>query len=510
MSGAAPLSAHRAVPLASRARRYMVLATVASVVVTAAVAYAAWTAYTVNVRTGELAAQVAALGKGLAAGGVRDAAESPQAASLRDRLMRVQAGLIGASLALTDSNGDVERSWGPVRRDSYPLESFGQADARGVRTIQLTLPRTGRVLMVAAPAGEGRSLVAVQAVREIGRARGAAAGLGAAAIALAAAVAWVLGGLLASRLAAPLGRLRSGAEAVAAGDWGHQVPEEGEEEVAALARSFNGMSARVAAAYEAQRSFVGDVSHELKTPITSIQGFSQALLDGTVTDTGQARRHVGIIHEEALRLGELASTLLALADLDSGRVRVKCEPIDATTLADALLARHAGVAAQRGIELEIAIAGSPAGDPDRLLQAASALLDNALAYTPPAGRVRVGGATGRTGAWVLAVEDSGPGVPQEARETVFERFARLDPSRAKHLGGSGLGLAIVKRLVELMGGTVRAGASADLGGASFVVELPAWNSTWTQHGVNPRPTVAADTSGEAEDGRQERMREVAP
>jgi signal transduction histidine kinase len=267
-------------------------------------------------------------------------------------------------------------------------------------------------------------------------------------------------------------RLRDASRAVTAGDWGHQVPIEGAEEVATLAGSFNVMSARVADAYRAQRDFVGDVSHELRTPITSIQGFSGALLDGTVTDDAERQRYLGVIRDESLRLGELTTTLLSLAQLDSGSVTLAAVPVDTAALAEALKARHAPRAAEREVALEVgALAGEPLGDPERLLEALSALVDNAINYTPAGGGVSVEAIAAEPGRWAVAVDDSGPGIPAQRREEVFGRFSRLDRSRAKRSGGAGLGLAICLRIVELMDGSVRVD-DGPLGGARFVIDLP--------------------------------------
>jgi signal transduction histidine kinase len=265
-------------------------------------------------------------------------------------------------------------------------------------------------------------------------------------------------------------RLGDGVRAVAGGDWGHQVPVEGDDEVAELAGSFNTMSARVSSAYGAQKEFVGDVSHELRTPVTSIRGFSEALLDGTIADDAGRDRALRAIHEEAGRLAELTRTLLTLAELDAAVAPSSGRPLDTARLAEALSSRFTARAAEARRSLEVGpLEGAPLVDQERLLEAVSILVENALAHTPDGSRVRVR-AHERGRAWTLAVEDSGPGVPEKDRDRVFGRFTRLDSSRASG-GGSGLGLAICRRLVELMGGSLRV-EDSDLGGARFVIELP--------------------------------------
>jgi signal transduction histidine kinase len=214
------------------------------------------------------------------------------------------------------------------------------------------------------------------------------------------------------------------------------------------------------------------VSHELRTPVTSIRGFSEAIIDGTVSKPDDVKRSVGIIHSEALRMTEISDTLLALAELDSGAVSPSREAIDLTDVVDALVGRHADPAEKAGLvlSLDVPLVPRPVGDSERLLQAASQLVSNAIRYTPAGGRVRVSARTVGD-EWLLSVDDSGPGIPPDKREEIFERFTRLDESRAKRAGGTGLGLAICRRVVELMGGRVWV-EDAYLGGARFVIALP--------------------------------------
>ncbi len=458
--------------LAGRVRWTTVGVAALGVVVVFGVFYFAWRAYTVSKASDELARQVGLISKGLQAA---ERLPTAQATSeLRSRLFRAEAGLINVRLVVTDADGrvlDSSAANGTGERRQYPLTALGAVRADGTRRAVVLVPAVGQTLLVAAPLPDDRELVAIQPLRDIRRARVGILGLLGLSAFAALVVAWIVGSLLARRVTDPLRRLEHAAETLGRGEWGHQVPVEGEDEVASLARSFNAMSARLAAAYEAQAAFVGDVSHELRTPITSIQGFARALTDGTVTDPEQERRYLGVIRDEAGRLGDLARTLLSLADLDAGAVEMERRPVDVNDLAEALRSRYASSAAEAGLDLRVEpLAGQPLGDPARLLQVASALVDNALAYTPSPGTVLVR-ARDEGGKWQLRVEDSGPGVPPEQRERVFERFTRLERSRSTAGGGSGLGLAISRRIVELMGGGIRVETST-LGGAAFVVELP--------------------------------------
>jgi signal transduction histidine kinase len=458
----------------TRARLYVVGAALLALAVSFAAFAIGWSAYTVRQRTEDLSRQVAALSKGLAAAEAIVPGSSVAAQDVRDRLFRVQARLLGTALFVADDDGTVERSSTDASITTLPFERLGEPDSNGVRTGTGQAGDGSSVLIVAAPFGDqvGTWLVAAQPLSDVRTAQLGLLAVAAASLLLAAIVSWFAGGVLARRLTDPLVRLRDATESVTGGAWGAQVPEAGDDEIASLARSFNRMSSRVADAYAAQKAFVGDVSHELRTPVTSIRGFSEAIIDGTVTKPDDVRRSVGIIHSEALRMTEISDTLLALAELDSGTVSPSCEVIDLTGVVDALVGRHAGPAEKAGLvlSLDIPLVPRPIGDSERLLQAASQLVSNAIRYTPAGGRVRVS-ARSVGDEWLLSIDDSGPGIPPDKREEIFERFTRLDESRAKRAGGTGLGLAICRRVVELMGGRVWV-EDAYLGGARFVIALP--------------------------------------
>ncbi len=460
-----------------RTRLALVGVAAASILIAVGLLYVAWLQQTVSMRTEELSRQVYAIATGMPAGGEIDFIASAPLSSLREQLFEVEADLLGVRLVLTDAAGRVVHSSDADDGiGQYDIDELtGEADEHGLRTGVRPLPNAGRVIVVVAPVDGTPAdgyLIAIEPLGELAALQrtGSIVVLAVAAVSLIGA--WLIGTVVARRVTAPLLRLKEGAEAIAAGSWGHQVTVDGDEEIAALAESFNTMSARVEAAYNAQRDFVGDVSHELRTPITSIQGFAGALLDGMAPSDEQRERYLRIIKQESARLMELTGTMLELADLDSGRAVVARERVDTASVAEALRARHDGPAFASRIALEIGdlgAGGEPLADEWRVLQVASALVGNALAYTPRGGMVRVSAGV-RDGSWELCVEDSGPGVPAAERDRVFERFARLDRSRTSSTGGFGLGLAICRRLVETMGGTISVEDSV-LGGARFCVTL---------------------------------------
>jgi two-component system OmpR family sensor kinase len=280
-----------------------------------------------------------------------------------------------------------------------------------------------------------------------------------------AALATLLSWLLARRLTRPIGELSRATERVAAGEPGVEVPVEGTDELAGLGQSFNAMSAELGRARESQRRFLESVSHELKTPLTSIRGYAEALSDGAVTPAEGGR----VVVAEADRLERLVSDLLDLARLGREGFAVEHRPVDLASVTDTAVQRHLPRARELGVTLS-AGAGTDdrawaVGDEGRLLQATSNLIENALRLTPAGGTVTVRARPGQ-----IAVADTGPGLAAEDLPHAFDRFYLYNRYRSERAVGSGLGLAIVKELTAAMGGGVHA-SSRPGGGAEFTLTL---------------------------------------
>jgi two-component system OmpR family sensor kinase len=294
------------------------------------------------------------------------------------------------------------------------------------------------------------------------------AGLGGAALAV------VLSYLLARRLTQPIGELAAATRRVSSGAPGIEVPIHGDDELADLGRSFNQMSLELAHAQESQQRFLESVSHELKTPLTSIRGYAEALDEGAVSPAEGGR----VIGAEANRLERLVSDLLDLARLNRTGFAVGSERVDLGSIAAQAIDRHLPRA--RAIDVRLSSSSSSSsssshpssstawavGDADRVLQATSNLIENALRLTPPGGSVTVRADQGQ-----ITVRDTGPGLADTDLPHAFERFYLYDRYRSERPVGSGLGLAIVKELIAAMGGTVAA-TSPPEGGAEFVLRLP--------------------------------------
>jgi two-component system phosphate regulon sensor histidine kinase PhoR len=227
-----------------------------------------------------------------------------------------------------------------------------------------------------------------------------------------------------------------------------------------------------------RRDFVANVSHELRTPLTAIRGYAETLLGGALDDSENNRRFVEIIQAHAIRLNNIASDLLTLSDLESGRRDTEPAPISIEEAVNTALltvepeARVRGVHLVRGSVRDALITGHAI----RLEQALVNLLDNAIKFNQPGGEARIDAGINAEGRVHITVSDTGSGMPSEDLPRIFERFYRVDRARSRAVGGTGLGLSIVKHVVERMEGTIR--VESRLGkGSTFTILLPAASSS---------------------------------
>ncbi|MFL5733378.1 MAG: sensor histidine kinase [Chloroflexia bacterium] len=295
------------------------------------------------------------------------------------------------------------------------------------------------------------------------------AGLIALLVSLAVAVA------LARSISRPIARLSDGTAALARGDYNLRVPVVGQDELAELTKSFNQMAAEVGQAHQMERDFVANVSHDLKTPLTSIQGFSQAMLDGAITEEVGYKQAASIINTEAQRMGRLVNELVGLSRLQNGLQALDLQVTDLHPLLSQLVMAMEPQANDAQVTLSMVAGTQPAltmADGDRLKQAFANLIDNAMKHTPPGGRVAVSLGVIPSGVEVRVV-DSGGGIPPEDVQRVMERFYQVDKSRSAGDGKSaGLGLAIAREIVRAHHGEISI-ASALQAGTTVRVVLPA-------------------------------------
>jgi two-component system phosphate regulon sensor histidine kinase PhoR len=222
-----------------------------------------------------------------------------------------------------------------------------------------------------------------------------------------------------------------------------------------------------------RRDFVANVSHELKTPLSSIRAYAETLLNGALDDPEHRTNFVRQIEEQSTRLQSLILDLLSLARIESGQEAFEIVPLSVAEVAQACISRHHAAATAKGVALELQSSDDSLqvlADDEGMREILDNLVDNAVKYTPEGGRVAIrwrrDGSTG-----VIDVEDTGIGIAPHDQARVFERFYRVDKARSRELGGTGLGLSIVKHLAQAFGGTVS--VSSEVGRRStFSVQLP--------------------------------------
>lgn len=282
-------------------------------------------------------------------------------------------------------------------------------------------------------------------------------------------VALFLAIVISRTIARPLQRMSEAAGAVAEGDYSQRVPEQGPREVQDVAHAFNRMSEQVELNNQAQRDLLANVSHDLKTPLTSIQGYSQAIMDGTAPDSSKAAQ---VIYDEAGRLTRLVSMLTELARLKAGRLTMRQDDLNVSAMVEAMAQNIDVVAQKKNITLHTNIQPTPIikGDGDRLAQVINNLLSNAVKYTPKGGQVLAAVQQNGSGIQVV-VRDTGVGIPPEDISRVFERFYQVDKSRGPQRG-HGLGLAITHEIVVAHGGKITVESDGAGKGSTFTVWLP--------------------------------------
>jgi signal transduction histidine kinase len=240
-----------------------------------------------------------------------------------------------------------------------------------------------------------------------------------------------------------------------------------------LAKVFNEMTGQLQASQQSQKDFIANVSHELKTPLTAVEGFAQAILDGTADSPEAIQRSAQVIRSEAGRMHRMVMDLLDLARLDAGTADFQRAPVDLGKLLSDITARFIPLSHDADVNLQTHIRTLPGfiGDGDRLAQVFANLIDNAIKHTPAGGEVTLYAepAGDKVKIWV---SDTGQGIPPEELSRVFERFYQLDKSRRGGKGrGVGLGLAIAREIVHAHGGGLTVESHVGQG-SKFIVQLP--------------------------------------
>lgn len=300
--------------------------------------------------------------------------------------------------------------------------------------------------------------------------------------------------LLARGLTKPLVSLTEAAEQMKSGNYSRRVEPPGvEDEMGRLALTFNAMADKIEADLnelrkqeQMRRDLVANIAHDLVTPLTAIQGYSEAIADNVIAEPADRQETAQLIGREVQRLRRLVSEMQNMSSLDTGRIRLDVAPLDMYTLVEETLAVIRPECEQAGITLQNEIEpGAPLvlADSDRITQVLLNLLDNARRHTPEGGSIQIGaivqkiGKTGkaekteetRAGYLAIWVKDTGTGISPEDLPHIFERFYRVDRSRTGSSGGSGLGLAIVRAIIEAHGGRIWAESTPGAGTCIWVI-----------------------------------------
>lgn len=394
--------------------------------------------------------------------------------------LQEQADKNGAYILLDDANGDIVRQLVPLQPDT--LNPIGVASGTLPKTLTASMQgrfttTDGRVFLYAAYplTRQNTSLSKVETmVLAIPRPS---------IFTVLKTFAWPLAiatffALIASLLTAifmsraiyrPLLNVTEAARKISGGDYSQRIKPEGPKETRELAESFNRMTEDVEQAQLKLRHFVADVSHELKSPLTSIQGFAQALLDGTASDEETKLKAAQIIDEESRRLKHQVDELLELSRMQSNQAKFRNEQVNLREVLEQSAEVFAVQARQKDVTIELNSDSvlTVSGDADRLEQVFNNLLDNAIKNSPAGSKVLVESGTQPGNQAKITVTDSGPGIHPDNLSHVFERFYQVTGTRT----GVGLGLAIAKEIVIAHGGTIEA-SSTPGAGATFTVILP--------------------------------------
>lgn len=389
-------------------------------------------------------------------------------------------------VAIVDSQGQVLRATrDPLEGLALPYEVLSRGSRIRFLAPQPSVDGLGPVLVATSPLSRENPLLRSFTVVVLRPEAEMAEGVRLFAQRLSLAILLLLSAALASSLLISNGLVRrlrgtgEAARAIAEGDLSQRAPAQGGDEIAELAGHFNQMADRVQALVEGlrrshavQHDLLIMVSHEVRTPLTSIQGFAEALRDGVVRDEERRQRYMEIIAAESARLSRLTTDLFDVAKLEAGQAEIQFQPIDLESWLGAAAEGVQASAADR--ELQVALVIDPTlrgafvwGDQDRLQQVLGNLTANALRFAPMASTIEISAQP--AGELVrISVADEGPGVGVEEQERVFERF--YQGSKVGAHKGAGLGLSIAKSLVEAHGG--RIGVEGEPGqGATFWFEL---------------------------------------
>ena len=371
------------------------------------------------------------------------------------------ANLYGQTIIMTDASGTVvadsnnlhfgmkyDQTWLGDGQQVQPIENGGEY----LGTLYLSsdaLSQTGVGSILALAGSVNQSLL-----------------LGAA---LAFGTALVITLFLSRRLSAPIHALTLATRRVGTGDFSAKVAARGEDEVGELVTNFNSMAVKLSEAEDRRRNLIADVAHELRTPVADAQAYLEAIHDGLMSPN---QSNLDSIYDDISLLSRLINDLQLLALADAGRLSLVRKPGHLDQLISGVVASVRPQTEAKQIRVDLALPDLPPVEVDaqRIRQVLRNLLENAIRHTPSGGEIQI--AVAETASHIeVSVSDTGEGIPAEDLPRLFERFYRVDKSRARHTGGSGLGLAIAKRLIEAHGGKITVQSETGKG-SCFSFTLP--------------------------------------
>lgn len=282
------------------------------------------------------------------------------------------------------------------------------------------------------------------------------------------------GALLAWHVRGPIRSLVSGTRQLARGEFATRLPVQSSDEFGELAVSFNQLATALQRTEESRKQWVADVSHELRTPLAVLRAELEAIQDGVRQPDATT---IHLLHDQVMALSKLTDDLFQLARADVGQLNYKMAELDIWKLLTEATERFRSRYTKAGLELSLVrdssrLRSSVWGDADRLKQMLANFLENSLRYTSAPGKVEIR-CQSVGPQWLISVDDTAPGVPEEKLPQLFERFFRVETSRSKQLGGAGLGLSLCRSIAEAHSGELRAGPSR-LGGLRIELRLPCY------------------------------------
>jgi signal transduction histidine kinase len=279
--------------------------------------------------------------------------------------------------------------------------------------------------------------------------------------------------LLSRKLSFPLIELTKATRKISTGDYEARVSVTSKDEIGSLAQAINDLAVDLKRYKDSRSEFFANISHELRTPMTYLEGYTKVLQEGLYQSDEEKNQYLTIVHQEAVRLKLLIHDLFELSKMEEGKVPLQPEWIDVTEVVDQVLLKTKMKAKEKGLTFQLDIGEDIPlifADGHRIEQVLYNLIDNAIRYTEQ-GTISVSLSQSLTDSVSIHIKDSGIGIPESEIPYIFERFYRVEKSRAREFGGTGLGLAIVKKLIELHGGKVKV-TSQSGEGTTFSITLP--------------------------------------